>query len=237
MYLTLPPHVRISIFMSSTSISFLCPSLGCFGCWEFSSFLDKSWDPLSQYFLWIRTTFFEAVLWKVCEAVMAVVAQVDSHFLFLLPALGDVFQWACQRMSLFSSFLDLEHVALYIGLYWCFLVFINLLQEADVVVFDTAGFECFPNSSVCGVGCLREIDCCCPHFDTPLVTLLLNHSVRRKVVSCLVWASESCLIFRLFLVKLWIQSSVQFCREQFVQRWQWAFRAVASNIFHISFLV
>ena len=36
--------------------------------------------------------------------------------------------------------LDLEHVALFVGLYRCFLVSVNLLQEADVVVINTAGF-------------------------------------------------------------------------------------------------
>ena len=39
----------------------------------------------------------------------------------------------------------LEHVALNFGLYKCFLVFVNLLQEVDVVVFVTAKFECSPN--------------------------------------------------------------------------------------------
>ena len=35
------------------------------GCWEHSSFLGGSWDPLFQYFPWIRTTFFfEADPWR-----------------------------------------------------------------------------------------------------------------------------------------------------------------------------
>ena len=59
-----------------------------------------------------------------------------------------------------------------------------------------------------GVERLREVDCCCPHFDSPLVAFLLNHSARRKVVCCLVWASESFLIFRLFLIDLWVSFSV-----------------------------
>ena len=72
----------------------------------------------------------------------------------------------CRTVTLFSFFLDLEHVALYVGLYRCFLVFVNLVQEE--------------------VECLREVDRRCPHFDSPLMAFLLNHSVRRKVVCCLV---------------------------------------------------
>ena len=88
---------------------------------------------------------------------------------------------------MFGSFLDLEHVPLFVGLHRCFLVSVNILQEADVVLFDTAGFESFPNWSVCdGVECLCEVDRCYPHFDTPLMAFLFNHSVRRKVVCCLV---------------------------------------------------
>ena len=54
----------------------------------------------------------------------------------------------------------------------------------------------------------------------PLVTFLLNQSVRCKVVHCLVGFSEASLIFCLFLVKHWVLSSVQNCREQFIQRGQ-----------------
>ena len=83
---------------------------------------------------------------------------------------------------------------------------------------------------------LREVDRCYPHFDTPLMAFLFNHSVRRKVVRCLVWASESGLIFSLFLIKSWIQSSVQNRREQFVQRRQWAYRAVVPTFSTSPFL-
>ena len=31
-----------------------------------------------------------------------------------------------------------------------------------------------------GNECLREFDCCCPQFDSPLVAFLLNHSVRHR---------------------------------------------------------
>ena len=138
----------------------------------------------------------------------------------------------CLVLFLISSML----LSLFVSLYRCFLDSVNLLQEADVLVFDTAGLECFPNWFVCnGVECLREVDSCCPHFDSPLVAFLLNHSVRRKVVCCLVWAFESSLVFRLNLVESWIYSSVQYCREQFVQRWQWADRA--SHFFCITFIV
>ena len=51
---------------------------------------------------------------------------------------------------------------------------------------------------------LREVNCRCPHFDSPLVKFLLNQSVRRKVVCCLVGFSEAALIFRLFLVERWV---------------------------------
>ena len=47
----------------------------------------------------------------------------------------------------------------------CILVFVNFLQEADVFVIDTAGFECFPNDLCNGVECLREVDRCNPQFD------------------------------------------------------------------------
>ena len=57
------------------------------------------------------------------------------------------------------------------------------------------------------------------------------------MVCCLVRASESRLLFRLDLIKSWIQSAVQYCREQFVQRGQRTDRAVVSNIFHFSFFV
>ena len=71
-----------------------------------------------------------------------------------------------------------------------------------------------------GVERLREVDCRCPHFDTPLVTFLLSHPVRCKVVCCLVGFSEASVIFRSFLVERWVESSVQNHREQFVQRRQ-----------------
>ena len=87
--------------------------------------------------------------------------------------------------------------------------------------FDTARFDCFPNWFVCdGVESLREVDRCCPHFDTLLMAFLFNHSVRRKVARCLVGFSEASLIFRFFLVKHWVQSSVQNFWEHFVQRKQ-----------------
>ena len=74
---------------------------------------------------------------------------------------------------------------------------------------------------------LREGDCHGPHFDSPFVAFLIHHSVRRKMVRCL---------FCLGLVKSLVQLAVQYCREQFVQRWQGAYRAVVSNTVHVSFL-
>ena len=54
-----------------------------------------------------------------------------------------------------------------------------------------------------GVESLHEVDCPCPHFDSPLVAFLVNHSERRKRICCLVKASETRLIFRLYLVESW----------------------------------
>ena len=69
-------------------------------------------------------------------------------------------------------------------------------------MFDTAGFEGVPNCFVSdGVERLHEVDCCSPHFDSPLVASLVNHLVRRLMVCCLVGASEPRLIFSLELVK------------------------------------
>ena len=118
------------------------------------------------------------------------------------------------------------------------LVSVQFLQEMDAIMFDTARFEGVPNWFVGdGVERLHEVDCRGPHFDSPLMAFLINHSVRRKMVCCLVRASESRLIFRLDLVKSWIQSAPPYCREQFAQRWQRTDRAVISNIFHVSFVV
>ena len=103
-------------------------------------------------------------------------------------------------------------------------------------MFDTARFEGFPNWFVCdGVESIREINCRCPHLDSPLMSFLLNHSVSRKMICCLVWASESSLIFSMFLVESWMQSTVRNRREQFVQHKQWAYRTVVTNIFHVPF--
>ena len=66
-------------------------------------------------------------------------------------------------------------------------------HRTDVAVIDVARLEGFPSCFVCdGDECLREIDCRYPHFDSPLM------------ICCLVWTSESRLIFRLFLVESWI---------------------------------
>ena len=109
--------------------------------------------------------------------------------------------------------------ALFVCLYRSLLVSVNFPQEADVLVIDVARFECLPNRFVRdGVERLREVDRRCPHFDSPLMAFLFNQSACCKVVRCLVSFSESSLIFCLFLVKHWVSSSIQNCREQFVQR-------------------
>ena len=71
-----------------------------------------------------------------------------------------------------------------------------------------------------GVERLQELDCRGAHFDSPLVAFLVNHSVRRKMICCLLTASESRLISRLYSVQFWIYSAAQYRREQFVQRLQ-----------------
>ena len=139
--------------------------------------------------------------------------------------------------TLFGSFLDLEHVAFYICLYECLLVFEIFLQYADVLVISTARIKCFPNWFVSdGVESFREVDRRYPHFNTPLRAFLFNHPVRRKVVVWYALLGPSP-IFSLFLVESWIQSCVQNRREQFVQRRQWACRTVVTYIFHVTFLV
>ena len=67
-----------------------------------------------------------------------------------------------------------------------------------------------------GVKRLHEVHHRGPHFDSPLLAFLFQHSVCRKMIRCLVSFSESRLIFCLFLVKHWEKSSIQNCREQFV---------------------
>ena len=105
-------------------------------------------------------------------------------------------------------------------------------------MFDTAGFEGVPNLFVCDESNAFMKSIVAVHiFDSPLVAFLVNHSVHRKMVCYLVRASESRLIFRLILVESRIQPAEQYCREQFVQRWQRTDRAEVSNIFHISFFV
>ena len=42
-----------------------------------------------------------------------------------------------------------------------------------------------------GIERLHEADCRGPQFDSPLVAFLVNHFVRRKMICCLVRASES----------------------------------------------
>ena len=49
-------------------------------------------------------------------------------------------------------------------------------------MLDTAGCEGVRD----GVECLREVNCRSPHFDSPLVAFLLDHSVRRKMIRCVV---------------------------------------------------
>ena len=87
-----------------------------------------------------------------CTAVMVVVTQVNSHSSFRLPARSVSFQrflqnpveeQALQWVTLFGSFLDLEHVTFFVCQYCGFLVSVQFLQEADVIMFDTAGFEAF----------------------------------------------------------------------------------------------
>ena len=105
-------------------------------------------------------------------------------------------------------------------------------------MFDTARFEGVPKLFVSDVvERLHEVDCCSPHFDSPLVTSLINHPVRRQMVCCLVRASEPRLIFCLELVESGILSAVQYRRKQFVQRRQRTDRAVVSDIFNVTYFV
>ena len=75
---------------------------------------------------------------------------------------------------------------------------VYLPQEADVAVIDVARFEGIPNLFVRdGIERLHEINCRCPHFDSPLMALLFNQSVCCKVVCCLVrffWSQPDLLL-------------------------------------------
>ena len=104
-------------------------------------------------------------------------------------------------------------------------------------MLDTTSFEGVPNSVVFfGVERLLVVNCRNPHFDFPWHLCSINHSVRHQMIRCLICASKPCLIFRLNLITSGIQSAVQYCRKQFVQRKQRADRAVVSNIFNDTFL-
>ena len=58
---------------------------------------------------------------------------------------NSVEEQARQRITQLCPFFDLEHVAFFVCQYCGFLVSVQFLQEADVVMFDTAGFEGVPN--------------------------------------------------------------------------------------------
>ena len=161
---------------------------------------------------------------QVCEAVRGRGRSGIYPFFFLVPSLNFILQWilkdcvkqqAGQRITLPGTFSNLENVAVFVRLYGCLSVSVYLLQETDVIVIDVAGFVGVPNWLVSdGIERIREVNCRCPHFDSPLVAFLLNQSVRCKVVCCLVRFLEANLIFCFFLVKHWVKSSVQNCREQ-----------------------
>ena len=76
-----------------------------------------------------------------------------------------------------------------------------------------------------------------PHFDTPLLASLFNHSVCCQVVQRLVRKTENSLILWLFTVKPGKKSVVQDGREQFVQRWQNTDWAIVSDNFFVPFFV
>ena len=78
------------------------------------------------------------------------------------------------------------------------------------------------------------VNCSNPHFDSPPMAFLVNHSVCRQMIRCLVRASEPCLISSMELVKSGLKSAFHCWREQFVQRRQRADRAIVSNIFNIT---
>ena len=72
-------------------------------------------------------------------------------------------------------------------------------------MIDIARWECLPDRIVGErLERLREVHRRCPHFDSPLLAFLFHHSVRRKMVRCLVGFSEVRLIFCLILVKHWV---------------------------------
>ena len=96
--------------------------------------------------------------YHVCEAIMVPVDHVEKQ--------------ALQRSACLVPFLTSNMLLSFVSQYWCFLVSVKFLQEVNVIMFDTAGFEGIPNWFVCdGVECLREVPDSVHIFDSPLVAI------------------------------------------------------------------
>ena len=236
---------------------FLCQNSCCFHCWEFSSCQGESWVQLSLSLLWIHTSCSESVLWmlqttprrqRIASSSSTRVLDRSRKFPFLfLPSLKNFFflcilqhrveQQAGHRITLFGTFLDIEN----------FTLRLSVLTPCALCKFfkkQTYPWSTLQDRSASQIefwemesNRLHEVHRRCPHFDSPLLAFLLQHSVRRKMIRCLVSFSESRLIFCLILVEHWVQSSIQYCREQLVHRWQWANWAVIAYILDVTFLV
>ena len=77
---------------------------------------------------------------------MIIVAQVNSHSSFLLPAWNVFFQ--CFYRTVLKGKLDngsISNITFFVYQHCGFLVSVQFLQEVDVVMFDTARFAGVPN--------------------------------------------------------------------------------------------
>ena len=141
--------VNISTLMSSISILSWCSSFGCWvfvipGCILSSTF---SVPRLKSHNIFWSCSFEEAnkstssANLKFVRQFMIVVSQAHTHSSFLLPTWNVFFQGflqnnveeqARQRVTVFGSFLDLEHVTFFVCQYCGFLVVVQFSQEVGV---------------------------------------------------------------------------------------------------------
>ena len=84
-----------------------------------------------------------------------------------------------------------------------------------------------------GIKSLHEIHRRDPHFDTPLLALLLSDLQSCQVVKRLEWSPEPTLVFWLHTVESQAQPMAQERRKEVVKRWQSAYWHVVSCLFYI----
>ena len=95
--------------------------------------------------------------------------------------------------------------------------------------------ERIPKWSVAyGIKGLHEIHRRDPHFDTPLLALVLGDLQSRQVVKRLEWSPEPTLVFWLHTIEFRAQPMAQKRRTELVRRWQSAYWHGVSCLFHTS---